>query len=351
MSDLSRAAVEAVDRSGMLGDVLDVPGQLTDALWRVESAGVPARDAPGGLLVCGMGGSAIGGDLAAAAVGGRARRPIRTVRDYVLDPWVSGDVLVLCASYSGNTEETLSCFRAAGEAGAPRVALTTGGELAEAARAEGVPVIGVPSGLQPRAAVAYMLVGALECAALCGAAPALREEVEAAAALVGGLADEWGPDARDDAEPKALARLVHGAVPVVYGAGLTAPVAFRWKGQINENAKVPAFNATLPEADHNELTGWEGAAGVAPFVPVFLDDASTHPRTRRRIELTAEMIGHGARAVTTARTRGETAVERVVSLVMLGDLLSVYLAALYGTDPTPVELIERFKGALGRPSA
>ena len=119
----------------MLGDVLAQPLQLGDALWRAQSAGIPKRDRPGGLVVCGMGGSAIGGDLAAAALGDRATRPITTVRGYALESWTGPDTLVLCASYSGDTEETLACFEAAGAAGAGRVALTTGGEAGRGARA------------------------------------------------------------------------------------------------------------------------------------------------------------------------------------------------------------------------
>src|SRR3954468_14151554 len=229
---LSREAVEAVDRSGMLDEVLAQPLQLGDALWRVESARVPPRDAPGGLLVCGMGGSAIGGELAAAAAGGRPTPPIRTVRGYGIEPWTAGDTLVLCASYSGDTEETLASFEAAGAAGARRVALTTGGKLAEAARAEGVPVIGIPSGMQPRAAVVYMTIASLECAAACGAAPGLHTEIDAAGALLTELVEEWGPGSASDSEAKALAKRLEGTVPVVYGSGSTTAPARRWKTQL-----------------------------------------------------------------------------------------------------------------------
>src|SRR6185503_6912996 len=132
--------------------------------------------------------SAIGADLARVAIGDRAERPLVTSRDYAPPPWVGEDTLVLCSSYSGNTEETLSAYAVAGDRGAPRVALTTGGRLAEAARADGVPVIGVPSGMQPRVAVAYMTVGALEVAALAGVTDSLRAEVEGASALLSELA-------------------------------------------------------------------------------------------------------------------------------------------------------------------
>ena len=227
-SDLARAGlgpdvVAGCDPSGMTGDVLDQPGQLEDALWRVASASLPRRPAPGGLVVCGMGGSGVGADLAAGILGADLPAPLVAVRGYALPPWVGPDHLVLASSYSGHTEEVLACFEAAGRAGARRVALTTGGRLAEAARAEGVPVVGVPSGLQPRAAVAYSTVGALECAAACGAAPARAGEVEDAAALLEGLAAEWGPEGPEDGEAKRLARALHGTHPIVFGAEATAP--------------------------------------------------------------------------------------------------------------------------------
>jgi glucose/mannose-6-phosphate isomerase len=347
MSDLSPAAVQAADPQGMLSDVLDQPVQIRDALWRVESAGIPARDLPGGLVVCGMGGSAIGGDLALAAIDGRATRPISTVRGYELSPWVGEETMVLCASYSGDTEETLACFEAAGKVGAVRIALTTGGRLAAAARDEGVPVIGVPSGFQPRAAVVYMTVGALECAALCGAAPSFRDELEAAAGTLSELASAWGPEGDDDALPKELARRLEGAIPVIHGAGLTAPVARRWKTQLNENAKVPAFWAELPEANHNEVSGWGEAGELGPLRGLFLDDPSLSPRLRQRLELTAATLG--PRSAGVAAVGARTGVERVLGLVLLGDLVSVYLATLRGVDPTPVDAIERLKTALHEP--
>jgi glucose/mannose-6-phosphate isomerase len=348
MSDpLAREAIEAADPGGTLGDVLAQPLQLGDALWRAESAGIPERDLPSGLVVCGMGGSAIGGDLAVAALGDRATRPIATVRGYGLESWRSPDSLALCASYSGNTEETLACFDAAGAAGTQRVALTTGGQLAEMARAEDVPVIGAPAGMQPRAAVLYMTVGALECAALCGAAPGLHSEIDTAGALLGTLAEEWGPDAAEDSQAKAIAGELRGAVPVVHGSGPTAAVARRWQTQINENAKAAAFWAELPEADHNEICAWERGREVAPLVGLFLVDPDQHPRVHRRIELTAAEVERAGAPVLTVEARGRSRLERVLSLVLLGDLVSVYLAVLTGVDPTPVEPIERLKAALG----
>ena len=343
---LDAATIEAADPAGMLGDVLAQPHQLGDALWRAQSAGIPKQDRPGGLIVCGMGGSAIGGDLAAAALGDRATRPITTVRGYALESWTGPDSLVLCASYSGNTEETLACFEAAGAAGAGRVALTTGGQLAELARADGVPVIGVPAGMQPRAAVVYMVVGVLECAAHCGAAPGVHAEIDTAAALLGTLVGEWGPEAADDSTAKALARALHGTLPVIHGAGPTAAVARRWKTQVNENAEAAAFWSELPEADHNEICGWARGRAAGPLSSVFLEDPDQHPRIQRRIELTAAVVERAGAPALRATARGETRLERVLSLVLLGDLVSVYLADLDGVDPGPVEELVRFKNEL-----
>jgi glucose/mannose-6-phosphate isomerase len=341
--ELTREAIAAADPSDMLGEVLAQPHQVADALWRSDAAGVPRRYMDGGLVVCGMGGSAIGGDLGRAAIGGRAGRPLRVVRGYDLVPWMAGDALVLCSSYSGNTEETLACFQKAGALGAPRVVITTGGELARLAREDGVPVIGVPSGMQPRAAVVYMTLATLHCAAAAGVCEPLTAEAEGAATLLGSLSEEWGPDAPEDSQAKSLARALVGTVPVVYGAGVTAAIATRWKTQINENVKQPAVAGALPEANHNDICAWERADEFGRWSAVLLDDAELHPQLRRRIELTADVVGAHGHIVA---TRGTTPVERILSLVFLGDLVSVYMAALAGVDPTPVAVLERFKGEL-----
>jgi glucose/mannose-6-phosphate isomerase len=317
----------------MLGDVLAQPDQIEDALWRVEAAGLPRREQGGGLVVAGMGGSAIGADLAAAAIGDRALRPIRTNRGYSLPSWLDADALLLVASYSGNTEETLAAYERARELGIPRVALTTGGQLSELAREDGIPVIGIPSGMQPRAAVIYMTVAALECAAACGAGPPLREEIEACGPTLRAIVE-------DDSEPRALAEELRDRIPVVYGAGRTAAPAVRWKAQLNENAKVAAFANELPEADHNEVCGTDER-----LARVFLDDDTLDPRLRRRIDVTREVLGDGH----VVQARGGSPVERVLSLVLLGDLVSVHLALLRGVDPTPVEVIGELKARLAEP--
>ena len=268
----------------MTEDILAMPDHLRDALWRVESANLEPEDAPGGLIVAGMGGSAIGGTLARAALGDRASRSIVIARSYALPAWTTPDTLVLCSSYSGNTEETLAIYEAAGALGARRIVATTGGKLAEAARAEDVPVIPLPGGFQPRAAVAYSLVVALEVAWLCGAGERLHAEIDVAAAHLEQIVSMWGPDASDDSLAKQLARGLHGTIPQIAGSGLTSPIAYRWKTQINENAKTPCFAHELPELDHNEIAGWqrrEPPGALQRRFPRRLRPASPHPPADR----------------------------------------------------------------------
>jgi glucose/mannose-6-phosphate isomerase len=346
MPALDRAAVADVDSTGQAADMLDLGAHLRDALWRFESAGIVPAPAPDGMIVAGMGGSAVGGRLARAAIGPQLRRPLAIADGYALPGWAGPDTLVLCASYSGTTEETLAAYDDAAERGARRLVATRGGPLAERARRDGVAVIPVPGGFQPRAAVGYSLVAALEAATACGAAPSLRGEVEAAAALAESLAAEWGPDGPDDGEAKALARRLHGTVPVIAGTEAAAAAAYRWKCQINENSGMPAFASALPELDHNEVVGWPAARELGRFSAVFLEDPAAHPRNVFRTELTAAHATAWTDVVERVAPRGETATERLVSLVLLGDLVSLYLAVLRGKDPVTIAPIDALKHAL-----
>lgn len=324
----------------MLDDVLALPDQLRDAMWRLETARLePAESA--GLMVCGMGGSAIGGELAAAALGDRLTKPVISIRGYELPSWATPEWTVLCSSYSGNTEETLACFEAAEVLGARRIVLSTGGTLVERAREAGVPVVAPPGIYQPRVAVAYMFVAAAEAAALAGAAPSIRTEIDAAASFL-----EREREALQ-AQAAEIDSALDGAVTVVYGADLTAPVARRWKTQINENAKLASFCAELPEADHNEICGWRGAA-AAKMAAVFLEDCDQHPRERRRFELTAEIVGEGAAAAVRVETKGETRIERLLWGALLGDLVSLDIADRLGVDPERIEALNRIKAGMSQ---
>lgn len=320
----------------MIDDVLGLPDQLRDALWRIESARLEEVESAG-LMVCGMGGSAIGGDLATAAIGDQLTKPLVVVRGYELPSWATPEWAVLCSSYSGNTEETLACFEAAEALGARRFVVSTGGQLVDQAREAGVPVVAPPGIYQPRVAVAYMFVAAAEVAALTGVAPRIRTEIDAGAAFLEREA------LTIKAKAAEIAAEIGAAPTVIYGCDLTAPVAYRWKTQINENAKQPAFSSTLPEADHNEICGWSAEADAGSMAAVFLEDCDQHPRERRRFELTAEAVAGCSAAVVRLETVGETRVERLLWATLLGDLVSLEIARQRGVDPESIVAIDRLK--------
>ena len=284
LKTLDRSTISEVDTTDQLTDVLAIPEHLRDAQWKVESTNLGRWDSPSGLVVAGMGGSAVGGALARAILGDHCSRPILAARSYGLPAWTTPDTTVLCSSYSGDTEETLACYEAAGALGATRVVMTTGGELAEAARRDGVPVIPAAGGFQPRAAVAYATVAALEVAGPAApAAHGLRDRRRGRAPRA--LVEEWGPEAPEDSLAKSIARQLNGTVPLIGGAGLTTPIAYRWKPDQRER-QGPRVLHELPELDHNEIVGWTGVEGLGPFSQVFLDDSDTHPRTKARMRIT-----------------------------------------------------------------
>ena len=322
----------------MLDDILDIPDHIRDAIWRTDSAQLGSRPSSG-LMVCGMGGSAIGGELARGLVGDRLTGPLVVVRSYRILKWLTPDWAVLGSSYSGETEETISSFGEAGEIGAHRWVVGTGGQLGEYAREQGIGFVGLPGFFQPRATVAYMTVTATMAATLAGVAPDLRAELEAAADFLESSKGEL---------VELAAELAHGigeTPMVVYGVDMTVPVARRWANQLNENAKQFAFAAEIPEANHNLQEAWSD--GVGGFGAVFLLDRDQTGRERERQELTAEAIEHTGASIFLVETQGETPSERLFWSVMLGDLVSVKIAEKRGIDPLPVRQIQDFKKKLG----
>jgi glucose/mannose-6-phosphate isomerase len=200
--------------------------------------------------------------------------------------------------------------------------------------------------MQPRAAVVYMTVAALECAALCGAAPGLHSEIDMAVALLERLVEEWGPASAEDSLPKSVARSLDGTLPVIHGAASTVAPARRWSTQINENADSAALWTELPEANHNQICGWERGRRMAPLSGVFLCDPDQHPRVKRHMDLAAAELERAGAPAVKVHTRGESRLDRVLSAVLLGDLVSVYMAVLAGVDPTPTPALARFKSEL-----
>lgn len=338
-------ALIAIDKYGMRKLLVSFPQQIADA-WALDVPTFDFRLSTLRLIICGMGGSAIGGDLLKVYLHRKGSlMPVFVVRDYELPPFADENSLVFAVSYSGNTEETVSVFKQALERRCKVIALASGGELLELAAQGGTAVIELPKGLPPRTALGYLFMPLLK--AVCKFA-SLSGEVQEAVSVLKKLSTIYA-DAPEKKNPaKQLARLWHQKIPVFYGSQhLTDVVAYRWKTQVNENAKTAAFTATLPELNHNETVGWENRQLQKFFVYNFLRDKEEHKRIAKRFELCKEILEGAGCTVLQQAGEGEGLLARLLSLIYLGDWASFYLAVLYGTDPTPVKVIEHLKKKMG----
>jgi len=339
-----------IDTIGMFAALDGLPGQCAEACRDlVENVQIPEINAISNIVVTGLGGSAIGGDLLRVYAAGKVPVPVAVNRDYVLPEYVGPDTLVFAVSYSGNTEETLSAYAEARTRGASVVAITTGGKLGEAAKKDGFPVIAVPGGISPRSATGYLFIPTLRVLDRLGLLPDVTEEITEMIDLIGDMRKKLGPAAAEAENPaKQIARKLHGKIPVIWGsAGTTEVVAQRWKGQINENAKSPAYWNVLPELNHNEIVGFEFPSEILRKIHVvILRDERDHPRVQKRIEITKEVIQNAVDGYTEVWASGKGVLARLYSLIYTGDFASVYLAALNGVDPGPVKVIDFLKREL-----
>lgn len=326
--------------SDMLATVLALPGQL------VEAAARPAvsltRASYANLVVLGMGGSGISGDVAAAVLADECAMPVIIVKEGRLPAFVGKDSLVVAVSYSGNTRETLAGCAESMRRGSGVACVCAGGELLDLAQKNDLPLVTVPGGMQPRAAIGCLAVATssiLAAAATISIAEQVREAIE----ILERLAGEMAP-ARSEADNVAmsLAREMVGKVPVIYGGSRVAAVAAnRWKCQLNENSKVPAFRNEYPEMGHNELVGWsEGNPLESSALLVALRDRGAE---NPGFDVALEISREGTAGLIEIDSRGVTPLARFFSLAYIGDFVSVYLAMARGVDPTPVEAIGRLK--------
>ena len=319
-----------VDTSNMRQVLVDFPKQCAEALAIAENASIKGNYSK--LLVLGMGGSGIGGAIIQALLRDGAL-PVFTSRDYDIPGFIGADTLTLAVSYSGNTEETLSALEKAKERGSTTVAVTSGGEIASKAGT----VIRVPGGLQPRCAVGYLLLPALRLLSNSGLARIGEKDFS-------DMMDTLADTASYEREGKALAARLFGRVPVIHTSERMAPAGYRFKCQINENAKHPACHHAYPELCHNELVGFAGMERER-FIVVTMRDSKDHERVARRMDICAKLFGETVDVVEVA-SRGESALARMMSLIYLGDWASYELALLKKVDPTPVTLIESLKKTL-----
>ena len=335
---------KSVDPQSMYSLVESFPEQIRDAAKSGQDLVI--RD-PGNakvVIVAGLGGSAICGDLARSIAGSRLRLPLIVNRDYDLPGFVDSSSMIIACSYSGNTEETLSAYRQARQAGASVFCITSGGQLESMAKADGYPILRLPGRLPPRAALGYSLTTLLVVLQKTNIVPNMDPAVEEALRLLVKLRERYGKTTSSN-PAKALANSLHDKVVAVYGSsGMMDAVAFRWRTQIEENAKILALHQALPEMNHNELVGWKYPEDVLRRIGVvLLRDKGDHPQIQRRFDLTRDVIAQKAGALHEIWSEGESPFSRVLSAIYLGDFVSLYMAYCNGTDPTPVEIIDFLK--------
>jgi len=339
-------AMKAMDVSGMLDTVGAFPDQMKHAMLIAQTVDYPAVT-PNHVVVVGMGGSGISGQLLADWAFDRLDVPVSVVNDYHLPAYCGNRTLVLVESYSGNTEETLSAFEDAMMRGCPTVAVTSGGELAVRARQRGVPLVEVPDDLPvPRAATAYLFVPLLMAIEGVGLDYA-TDELGECQRILSTLRDELAPHVPTASNAaKQLALSLEGTVPVIYGQGVLKAAARRWRTQLNENPKMLARDDVFPECNHNDTPAWGGSGNTDLFSVVLLRDTAEPQEVVDRLELTREIAFRNAKVVAEVRARGEGALARLMSAMYVGDYTSLYLAFLRGMDPAPVDMIEDLKRAL-----
>lgn len=333
------------DSAGMLAAAAGMADQLDAALARDDMpAGGPA---PSALVVLAMGGSAVAGSVLAAFAAPRSSVPVVLSSSYDCPRVADPSALVFAVSFSGETEETLAAAAAAAEAGARLVALTSGGSLARLVSERGGAVLGIPPGIpQPRAAVAAMVAPLLLAAERFGVVEDARRGLELAA---GQLRRRLPELAAGGGVAAAVARRIGRTIPLVHGSsGLGAVAARRWKTQVNENAKAPAFASEQPEVCHNEVCGFGQHGDVTRQVLtlVELHLPGEHPRVARRFELVADAVGEAVADVVSVRGEGEGELAAFFDLVAIGDVVSLHLAAREGIDPGPVPVLDEIKSRL-----
>jgi len=349
MIDLDDArAVRERDPSGMLAAVAALGSDCREGYSNGAGAsGLPDLADVRSVVFCGMGGSAVAGDVLRSVFRDRLGVPVEVNRSPELPEHAGPHSLVLASSYSGNTSETLAAFREATKRGCRAIVVSSGGTIVDEASEAGVPVARVPGGFQPRAALGWLAFTALGALEAAGLLPPLAEDVAEAADELDSRAAACGPEAPAGDNPaKRLAEAIGDRVPVVWGAeGIGAVAAARWKTQFNENGKVPAWWASMSELDHNEVVGWTEPFGHAHAV-IALRHEAEDPEIAARFPLSLEIAADAGADTHEVWATGRSALARLVSLIALGDFASAYVAIRKGVDPTPVDVIQRLKAAL-----
>lgn len=350
--------LQQYDPSGMRRLIAEFPQQAAEAVVIGKKfVCVLHGNSIRNIVVSGLGGSAIGGDVLRAYTAGSLRIPFFVNRNYALPDFVDDKTLVIVASYSGNTEETISVHRDAVKRKAKVVCISSNGEIAKRALRYKQPLISIPGGLPPRAALGYSFFPLLLLLRKLKLISSPEKAIKETIALLGKKSGLYSSANSPDNTALQIARRLHGKLPIVYsGADRFDVVNVRWRGQISENAKVLAYGNVYPEMNHNELVGWSklfhtgnsATPNMNDMAVVYLRDTMDHERVRMRIDITKSIIGACASDSIEVWSEGTTLLARMFSLLYLGDWVSYYLAILNHVDPMPVKAIDYLKNELGK---
>lgn len=339
------------DPSGMRSLIEGFPQQVEEAVSIGKSSAIkfPISRITN-IVVSGLGGSAIGGDLLRSYLAQELAVPVSVSRHYFLPGYVNDRSLVIVSSYSGNTEETISSFKDAIKRKARVICITSGGEVKRIALRRKLPLIEIPGGYPPRAALGYSFFPMLIALSNLGFINSKKGEIRETILLLVEKAKLYGNFESADNPALRLAEKLHRKLPVVYSAAdRFDAVNVRWRGQLSENAKTLAYGHVFPELNHNEIVGWEVLKDFMKSIHVVvLRDREDNVRVQLRMKITSELIREFADGISEARSEGKSLLARMFSLLYLGDWVSFYLAVLGGVDPTPVKKIDLLKEELAK---
>ncbi len=329
-------------------DALGIAGRQAEQLTHQFDLSFTPTEEIKNVVMAGMGGSALAGLLSTSWPGYSV--PLELCRGYDIPSYVNQNTLFVASSYSGNTEETVAALKAAEAADAQIVVLAGGGKLVEIAKQNGYPYEVIPKVEQPRFAVFYALkayVTILEKAGLVKTSAA-EQTIVAASTFLAQAMQSWGADTPVNRNPaKQLALELAGGSPVIYAGPKLFPAAYKWKISFNENAKNVAWCNQYPEFNHNEFMGWTSHPVEKPYKVVELRSDLEHERIQKRFEVSERLLSGKRPSPAVVTVQGETILEQLLWAVAFGDFVSIYVALLNGLDPSPVDLIEKFKKELG----
>jgi glucose/mannose-6-phosphate isomerase len=351
LDDLEK--IKKLDKQGMLEIEENFYRQLESSKKIAESVelGQIKLKKFAGLAILGMGGSGFVGDIIKSLVKDEIDIPVEIVKSYDLPGFVKNGWLVIPVSYSGNTEETVNAARQALERGCTLLCVTAGGEMEKIAQENNQAVIKVPSGFQPRGASGYLFFSTYLVLGRMGIININAGDVKEALDLIKNKVSRYRREVKTGENyAKQIALEIGNKLPVIYGtSGILSAVAFRWKCELNENSKFPSFWSEFPELNHNETVGWENLKELTSnFILVVFKDSTATARIKVRIDTTVKIIKDNLNKIIEISVEGKSKLAKAMSLMYLGDIASVYLALLNGTDPTPVDKILVLKAELAK---